>query len=79
MALHEDRKGVARKYLFDPAALLVALRNVAKAHGMAEVARRADMGDKTLFRALSASGNPTLMTVHKVLHAVGLRMSVVPA
>ena len=41
---------------------------------MAEVARRADMGDKTLFRALSESGNPTLSTVHKVLHAVGLRV-----
>jgi probable addiction module antidote protein len=57
--------------LDDPAALLVALRQVAKAHGMAEVARRADVGDKTLFKALSADGNPTLTTVHKVLHAVG--------
>ena len=64
--------------LDDPAALLVALRHVANAHGMAEVARRADVGDKTLFKALSASGNPTLATVHKVLHAVGLRLSVVP-
>jgi probable addiction module antidote protein len=64
--------------LEDPAALLVALRQVAKAHGMAEVARRADVGDKTLFKALSADGNPTLSTVHKVLHAVGLRLSVVP-
>lgn len=65
--------------LDDPAALLVALRHVAKAHGMAEVARRADMGDKTLFRALSENGNPTLTTIHKVLHAVGLRLSVTPA
>ena len=64
--------------LDDPAALLVALRHVAKAHGMAEVARRADLGDKTLFKALSAEGNPTLTTVHKVLHAEGLRLSVVP-
>ena len=64
--------------LDDPASLLVALRHVAKAHGMAEVARRADVGDKTLFKALSADGNPTLSTVHKVLHAVGLRLSVVP-
>jgi probable addiction module antidote protein len=62
----------------DPAALLLALRQVAKAHGMAEVARRADVGEKTLFKALSADGNPTLNTVHKVLHAVGLRLSVVP-
>ncbi len=62
--------------LDDPAALLVALRQVAKAHGMAEVARRAEVGDKTLFKALSDSGNPTLATVTKVLQAVGLRLSV---
>ena len=62
----------------DPATLLLALRQVAKAHGMAEVARRADVGDKTLFRALSENGNPTLDTVTKVLHAVGLRLSVTP-
>ena len=64
--------------LDDPAALLVALRQVAKAHGMAEVARRADVGEKTLFRALSENGNPTSATLHKVLHAVGLRLSVTP-
>ena len=64
--------------LDEPASLLVALRHVAKAHGMAEVARRADVGDKTLFKALSADGNPTLSTVHKVLHAVGFGLSVVP-
>ena len=64
--------------LDDPAALLVALRQVAKAHGMADVARRADVGEKTLFRALSENGNPTIATLHKVLHAVGLRLSVTP-
>lgn len=64
--------------LEDPAALTLALRQVAKAHGMAEVARRADMGDKTLFRSLSENGNPTLATLQKVLHAVGLRLSVQP-
>ncbi len=62
----------------DSAALLLALREVAKAHGMAEIARRAELGDKTLFRALSETGNPTLETVNKVLHAVGLRLSVEP-
>lgn len=64
--------------LNDLATLLVALRHVAKAHGMAEIARRADVGDKTLFKALSDKGNPTLATVNKVLHAVGLRLSVAP-
>jgi probable addiction module antidote protein len=64
--------------LDDPTALLVALRQVAKAHRMAEVDRRADVGEKTLFRALRKNGNPTLSTVHKVLHAEGLRLSVTP-
>jgi probable addiction module antidote protein len=62
----------------DPAALLVALRHVAKAHGMAEVSRSAGLGEKTLFRALSDKGNPTIDTLNKVLHAVGLRLSVEP-
>ena len=65
--------------LDDNAALLVALRHVAKAHGMAEVARRAEVGDKSLFKSLSDTGNPTLETISKVLHAVGLRLSVTPA
>ena len=64
--------------LDDPAALLLALRQVAKAHGMAEVARRAELGEKTLFKALSENGNPTIATVHKVLRAVGLRLAVAP-
>lgn len=64
--------------LEDQAALLVALRHVTAAYGMAEVARRADLGDKTLFKALSDKGNPTLETINKVLHAVGLRLSVAP-
>ena len=59
--------------LEDPAALLVALRHVAKAHGMAEV------GGKSLFKALNENGNPTLDTVNKVLQAAGLRLSVAPA
>lgn len=64
--------------LDDPAALLLALRQVANAHGMADVARRAELGEKTLFKALSENGNPTLATVHRVLHAMGLRLSVAP-
>ncbi len=63
----------------DNAALLIALRHVAKAHGMAEIARRANLGDKTLFRALSENGNPSLDTLTGVLAAVGLRLSVMPS
>jgi DNA-binding phage protein len=45
---------------------------------MAEVTRRADVGEKTLFRVLSDKGNPTIETLNKVLHALGLRLSVEP-
>lgn len=64
--------------LGDPSSLLVALRQVAKAHGMAEVARRAELGEKSLFKSLAEDGNPTLATLSKVLHAVGLRLTVTP-
>jgi len=64
--------------LEEPSALLVALRHIAKANGMAEVSRRAELGEKTLFRVLSDKGNPTITTLTKVLHAVGLRLSVEP-
>ncbi len=64
--------------LDDPVALLVALRHVARIHGMADLARRAELGDKTLFRALAPNGNPTLSTMHRVLREMGLRLSVVP-
>lgn len=62
--------------LDEPQTLLLALRQVAKAHGMAEVARRAKVGEKALYKSLSETGNPTLTTVCKVLHAVGLRLTV---
>jgi probable addiction module antidote protein len=62
----------------DQAALLQALRQVAGAHGMAEVARRAELGEKTLFKSLAEEGNPTLATLTSVLNAVGLRLSVTP-
>jgi probable addiction module antidote protein len=60
----------------DQPALLLALRHVAKAHGMAEIARRSQLGDKTLLKLLSSRDSPTLETVSKVLNAVGLRLSV---
>ena len=62
----------------DQAALLLALRQVASAHGMAEVARRAELGEKTLFKSLAEEGNPTLATLTRLLHAVGLRLTVTP-
>jgi len=64
--------------LDDSGALMVAQHQVAKAHFGAEVARHADIGEKTLFRALSEGGNPTLSSARKLLNTVGPRLSVMP-
>ncbi|QLQ24174.1 MAG: putative addiction module antidote protein [Dechloromonas sp.] len=57
-------------------ALLMALRQVAAAQGMAEVAERAGLQRESLYRALSPRGNPTLKTLLAVLSGAGLRLSV---
>ena len=56
--------------------LLVALRNVARAHGMGAVAERAELGRESLYKALSGSGDPRLSTLTAVLDALGLRIRV---
>ncbi len=57
-------------------ALLKALRHVAEAQGMAQVAERAGMQRESLYRALSPKGNPTLKTLVAVLSGAGLRLAV---
>lgn len=59
---------------------LLALRDIAEAYGgVAAIAHEAGISREALYRALSATGNPTLKTLLAVLHAVGMRLSVVPA
>lgn len=55
---------------------LLALRDVAKAHGMTKLAQDADMAREAMYRALSEEGNPELDTLTSLLDAVGLRLSV---
>ena len=62
----------------DSASLKLALLQVVRADGVAEVARRAELGEKMLFRSLSETGNPTLKTLQKVLHSMGLHLNVQP-
>lgn len=57
-------------------ALLAALRHIAEAQGMGEVAKRAGIPRESLYRALSAKGNPTIKTLLAVLSGVGLHLAV---
>ena len=59
----------------EPAVLLIALRHVAQARGLASVARAAGVERESLYRALSAKGNPRLSTLLAVAKAVGLKLT----
>lgn len=61
----------------DPRYIAAALGAVARAHGgISELARSTGLHRKTLEKALSEKGNPTLDTVIKVLDALGLQMTI---
>jgi probable addiction module antidote protein len=62
----------------DRAAFLIALRHVVEARlgGMSELAERTGLSRESLYRALSATGNPELISLTKLLHAMGLRLAV---
>jgi probable addiction module antidote protein len=57
---------------------LLALRDVAEARlgGMAGLAQQSGLNRETLYRTLSDQGNPALTSLDKLLHAVGLRLTV---
>jgi probable addiction module antidote protein len=61
----------------EPRVLLIALRRIAKARGgIAKVAKAAGIERESLYRALSAHGNPRLSTLGAVTKAVGLKLTV---
>ena len=53
--------------------------DIARAKGMAELSRNTGLGRESLYKALSADGNPQLSTVLKVAKALGLQLHVKPA
>ena len=62
----------------EPRVLLIALRHLAQAQGIAKVAKAASIERESLYRALSLSihGNPRLSTLVAVTKAIGLRLTV---
>ncbi len=59
----------------EPRVLLIALRHVVLARGIARVAKVAGVERESLYRALSAKGNPRLSTLCAVAKAVGLKLA----
>lgn len=63
----------------DPDLLLLALGDVARARGMAQVAKDAGLGRESLYKALAPGAKPRFETVMKVAHALGVKFTVQPA
>jgi probable addiction module antidote protein len=60
----------------DPRVLLIALRRLAQAQGIAKVAKAAGIERESLYRALSVRGNPRLSTLFAATKAVGPKLTV---
>lgn len=57
-------------------AFLLALRDVAEAHGIGSLARAAMLNRENLYRILSDRGNPQLASLIALLDALGMRLGV---
>lgn len=58
----------------DPDFLLVALKEVARARGMSNIAALSGLGRESLYKALSPGAKPRFDTIMKVMQALGLRL-----
>ena len=57
---------------------LVALKNVAEAHGgMTKLSRRLKLNRPNLYKMLSKKGNPEIKTLTHILNNFGLRLAVI--
>mgnify|MGYP003617626915 FL=1 len=84
MAEHLDSDQAIAEYLSivleenDPAEFAHALGTIARAKGMTEVARASGLTREALYKALRPTSQPRFDTIMKVVHALGLQISVQP-
>jgi probable addiction module antidote protein len=62
----------------DPDLLLLALGDVARAKGMAQVAKDAGLGRESLYKALTPGAKPRFDTVMRVARALGVKLTAQP-
>jgi probable addiction module antidote protein len=64
----------------DPRVFLVALKDIAEAHGgLSRLAQEADLNRESLYKTLSPKGNPRLQSLMAILQACHLDISIRPA
>ena len=59
----------------DPAFIADSLGVAARARGMSQLARDTGLRRESLYKALSADGNPEFATIMKVVQALGVKLS----
>ena len=62
----------------NPDVFLAAIRDVARARGMTQLAKDAGLGRESLYKALTPGAKPRYDTVLKLLHALGVKISATP-
>ena len=60
----------------DPDLLLSALSDVARARGVAQIAKNSGLGRESLYKALAPGAKPRFETIMKVMHALGVKLTV---
>ena len=62
----------------NPDVFLAAVRDVARARGMAQLAKDAGLGRESLYKALTPGAKPRYDTMLKLLHALGVKLCASP-
>jgi probable addiction module antidote protein len=62
----------------DPRYFKLILDALARSESMTEISRRTGMTRKGIYKALSEDGNPSLVTIMKIMRALGLRLRAEP-
>mgnify|MGYP001012015484 CR=1 FL=1 len=62
----------------NPDVFLAAVADVAKARGMATIAKESGLGRESLYKALAPGAKPRYDTILRVLHGLGVKVSVSP-
>jgi probable addiction module antidote protein len=61
----------------DSEQLMLAIGQVAKAQGISEIAKKANLSRQNLYKALSQGSSPKFETVRKVVEALGCKLGIV--
>jgi probable addiction module antidote protein len=78
-----DNEEVIAEYLTvaledpDPDTFLVAVRDVAKARGIATIAAKSGLGRESLYKTLKPGAQPRFETIRRLLDALGIKLGAV--